>query len=73
VHLLHLERTDDVRAHAQRWPGPVAEGASQAARLAGEDVAAVHTAWATFVPFLAHPVTADAARRGMDVLESRDA
>lgn len=62
------ERTEHVRAHAQQLAvtGGTPDGLLQVA--AGDPVAAT-TAWASFVPFLAHPVTAGTARAGMDVLE----
>lgn len=66
---LRLERTEGVRAHAQRLA--VSGGPSDdLLQVAAEDPAVVTTAWASFVPFLAHPVMAGAARAGMDVLEN---
>lgn len=66
---LRIERTEDVRARAQhlavvgRPPDP------DLLQVAAGDAVAVTTAWASFVPFLAHPVMAETARAGMEVLE----
>lgn len=66
---LRIERTEAVRARAQHLavagPGPD----PRLLHAASGDAVAVTTAWASFVPFLAHPVMAQMARVGMDVLE----
>jgi hypothetical protein len=67
VHL-QLQRTEDVRAHAQQL-AMAGESPDGALRAAAVDQVAATTAWASFVPFLAHPVMADMARGGMEVLE----
>jgi hypothetical protein len=65
---LRLERTEGVRAQAQ--PLAVAGGPpDELIAVAAGDEIAVSAAWASFVPFLAHPVMAGTARAGMDVLE----
>lgn len=65
---LRLERTEDVRAHAQQL-GNAGQRPDELIQSAASDAAVVMTAWASFVPFLAHPVMAGNARAGMDVLE----
>jgi hypothetical protein len=65
---LRLERTEGVRAQAQRLAVAGGSADELIATAAGDQVA-VSTAWASFVPFLAHPVMAGTARAGMDVLE----
>ena len=65
---LRIERTEDVRARAQHLAIAGRPADLTLIRAAG-DAATVTAAWASFVPFLAHPVMADTARAGMDVLE----
>ena len=44
--------------------------AAQLADVAMGDAAAVQVAWASFVPFLAHPAMADPTRSHMGVLDA---
>lgn len=44
--------------------------ASHLADVAAGDAAAVQVAWASFVPFLAHPAMADHTRSHMGVLDA---
>ena len=65
---LRLQRAEDVRARAQQ---AAVNGGSldDLTGVTAADPVVVPTAWASFVPFLAHPVMAGTARAGMDVLE----
>lgn len=66
---LRIERTEDLRARAQHLAIAGRPADVTLLQAAAGDAATVTTAWASFVPFLAHPVMAVTARGGMDVLE----
>ena len=65
---LRLQRAEDLRAQAQEIAVTGGSLDDLSATTANDPVV-VPTAWASFVPFLAHPVMAGTARAGMDVLE----
>ncbi len=65
---LRLQRAEHVRARAQQAAVTGGSMVDVTTVTAGDPVV-VPTAWASFVPFLAHPVMASTARAGMDVLE----
>jgi hypothetical protein len=65
---LRIDRTEGVRAQAQELAVAGGPPDELIAVAAGDEVA-VSAAWASFVPFLAHPVMAGTARAGMDVLD----
>ena len=66
---LRIQRTEDVRARAHDLAICGRSADLTLIQAAGGDAATLTTAWASFVPFLAHPVMAETARAGMDVLE----
>lgn len=66
---LRIERTEDLRARAQHLAIAGKSADVTLLQAAAGDAATATTAWASFVPFLAHPVMADTARGGMNVLE----
>lgn len=60
-----FERVERLRAQLMQDP---ADGGDLTA-VAGGDAAAVQSAWASFVPFLAHPVMAGASQSAMGILD----
>lgn len=67
---LRPQRTEDVRARAQQIAAGTQGSSAQLVDLAAGEAVVVTTAWAAFVPFLAHPVTASSARTGMELLDN---
>ena len=70
MHVIRLETAERLRSQALQIVGGVAPAnpAQLAATVAGDDVAA-QVAWSSFVPFLAHPVMAGAARGAMTLID----
>ena len=61
-----FERVEQLRAQLMESPATEADLAAAAAG----DAAAVQLAWASFVPFLAHPATAEPSRAAMGRLDA---
>lgn len=63
--MTRFDRVEQLRTQLMSEPD-----AAQLVTTAGGDAAAVQVAWASFVPFLAHPAMADPTRSHMGVLDA---
>ena len=70
MHVMRLETAERLRSQALQIAGNGApiNPSQLVATAAGDDVAAA-VAWSSFVPFLAHPVMANAARGAMALID----
>jgi hypothetical protein len=67
---MKFERVERLRFHADQAVGDPGYRNSVLAEMAEGDAGALQTAWAGFVPMLAHPVMAAQARGAMQLLDS---
>lgn len=63
--MTRFDRVEQLRTHLMSDPD-----AAQLVDVAGGDAAAVQVAWASFVPFLAHPAMAAPTRSHLGVLDA---
>ena len=70
MHVMRLEAAERLRSQAHESAlGVSRPNPAQLAVTAAADDAATEVAWSSFVPFLAHPVTAAGARDAMSLIE----